>query len=129
VFLIKSQQNQIQIRHRHFLFHKAYDKDYKVNAIVSICQVQGALKFITPWILYLLYYYREIVTPPPPDGKGFPLLQANPQTDKRCAADQTADSLSNGWNAKSIFKGCLSGLIFFNHTSEYIYEALAMMKI
>jgi len=47
-----------------------------------------------------------------PDGKGFPLLQANPQTDKRCIAAQTADSLSNGWNAQSIFKGCLSGLIF-----------------
>jgi len=47
-----------------------------------------------------------------PEGKGFPLLQANPQTDKRCAATQTADSLSNGWNAQSIFKGFLSGLIF-----------------
>jgi len=53
MFLLKSQQSQILIRHGHFLFNKAYDKKSIPNSIVSICQVQGILKFKTPWIYTL----------------------------------------------------------------------------
>jgi hypothetical protein len=55
-------------------------------------------------------------------ANGFSLCLANPGTAKHCTDVQTADIPFNNRHVKSIVQGCLSGLIFFDHASGYIYE-------
>jgi hypothetical protein len=55
-------------------------------------------------------------------ANGFTLRLVDPGTAKRCAAVKMADDPSNDRHVKSIVKGCLSGLILFNHVLEHIYE-------